>query len=134
MSDVDLHLAASWDENLRAPPLGAIYRFDAFSLHLRSRELWHHDSVVPLEPQNFDVLAWLIANRARLVSRHELLTVIWRGRAVSAGVVRQAVFHTRRALDDCSEKPRLIKTYPRRGYRFVASVVTDPPGSVYVAT
>ncbi|MEU4295267.1 alpha/beta fold hydrolase [Kribbella sp. NPDC026596] len=77
---------------------------------------------VPLEPQAFDVLAYLVSHRDRVVPKEELMDGIWGGRFVSETAVTSRIKQIRRALGDDGHSQRMIKTLHGRGYRFVAPV------------
>ena len=84
-------------------------------------ELRGADGRVPLEPQAFDVLALLVRQRDRLVSKEELMDTIWGGRFVSETAVTCRIKQVRRALGDDGSAQRLIKTVHGRGYRLWAA-------------
>jgi TolB-like protein len=71
----------------------------------------------------------LVENAERLVSRDELIEVVWDGRIVSDATVSARINAARRALGDSGERQELIKTVPRRGFRFVTPVVVMDPSS-----
>ena len=75
---------------------------------------------VPMEPQAFDVLAYLVSHRDRVVSKEELMDAVWGGRFVSETAVTSRIKQVRRALGDDGQAQRLIRTVHGRGYRFVA--------------
>jgi DNA-binding response OmpR family regulator len=50
------------------------YRFDGYELDTETMELRHSDGLVPMEPQVYDVLAYLVRNHARVVIRDERRT------------------------------------------------------------
>jgi pimeloyl-ACP methyl ester carboxylesterase len=77
---------------------------------------------VPLEPQAFDVLAYLVSHRDRVVPKEELMDGVWGGRFVSETAVTSRIKQVRRALGDDGHSQRLIRTLHGRGYRFVAPV------------
>jgi pimeloyl-ACP methyl ester carboxylesterase len=77
---------------------------------------------VPLEPQAFDVLAYLVSHRDRVVPKEELMDGIWGGRFVSETAVTSRIKQVRRALGDDGHSQRMIRTLHGRGYRFVAPV------------
>ncbi len=82
---------------------------------------------IALRPKTFAVLQHLIENRARLVSKDELFAAVWPDLFVTDDALVQSVGELRRALGE--DGPRLIKTIPRRGYRFEADVSdADLPG------
>ena len=78
--------------------------------------------MVPIAPQAFDLLDYLIRNRGRVVSKDELITAIWNGRIVSDAALTTRLNVARSAIRDSGEEQRLIKTVPRKGFRFVGQV------------
>lgn len=60
-----------------------IYRFGDYALDTSGFELRHGDDFVPVEPQVFSILAFLIENRAQVVSSDDLIASVWNGRIVS---------------------------------------------------
>lgn len=79
----------------------------------------------PVEPQVFDLLVYLIENRSRVVSRDELLKHLWNGRIVSDSAINARLKEARKAVGDTGKNQRVIKTFHRRGYQFVAEVLTQ---------
>ena len=77
---------------------------------------------MPLEPQVFDVLAYLIQNRERVVSKDDLLASIWEGRSVSKSALTTRINAARSAIGDSGDQQRLIKTLQRKGIRFIGAV------------
>ena len=75
-----------------------------------------------IAPQVFDLLEYLIRNRERVVSKDDLITAIWNGRIVSDSALTTRLNAARFALGDTGEEQRLIKTLPRKGFRFVGKV------------
>ena len=102
-----------------------IYRFGSFALDTRLLELRNRDATVPVEPQVFDLLAYLIEHRDHLVSRDELLDAIWQGRYVSDTALSSRIKSARVAIDDDGTRQRWIKTVHGRGFRFVGDVTVD---------
>jgi pimeloyl-ACP methyl ester carboxylesterase len=99
-----------------------VYAFDGMRLDVDRYELTRDDSAVPMEPQVFDVLAYLVLHRERVVSKEELMDNVWGGRFVSETAVTSRIKQARRAIGDDGQAQRLIKTVHGRGYRFVADV------------
>jgi len=99
-----------------------IYRFGAFSLDTDRVELRRDDTQVPLEPQVFSVLAYLIENRDHVVSRDELIDAVWHGRIISDAALSTRINGARRAVGDDGKTQAVLRTVPRRGFRFVADV------------
>ena len=102
-----------------------IYRFDAFSLDTESLELRDGDDPVAVEPGVFSILAYLIDNRDRVVSKDELIEAIWDGRAISDGALNSRINAARRAVGDSGSSQSVIKTFARRGFRFVTQVTEE---------
>jgi len=99
-----------------------IYQFGPFELDLATAELRASGAVRNLEPQVFALLAFLIENHARLVSKDELIEKVWHGRVVSDAALASRVKSARQALGDDGLSQRFIRTSHRRGFRFVADV------------
>ncbi len=78
--------------------------------------------MVPTTPQVFDLLDYLIRNRERVVSKDDLVNAIWKGRVVSDAALTTRLNAARSVIGDTGEEQRLIKTLPRKGFRFVGSV------------
>ncbi|HTB04679.1 MAG TPA: winged helix-turn-helix domain-containing protein [Bradyrhizobium sp.] len=99
-----------------------LYRFEHFVLDTNRRELRRAGVFVAVEPQVFDLLEFLIRARERVVSRDDLLAAVWQGRIVSEATLSSRVNSARAAIGDNGEEQRLIKTLPRKGFRFVGVV------------
>jgi TolB-like protein/Tfp pilus assembly protein PilF len=109
-----------------------LYRFEDFALDTERRELRCRDDLLPIEPQVFDLLTYLIDNRKRVVSKDDLIASVWAGRIVSDATLDSRVNAARRAIGDSGGTQRLIKTLPRKGIRFVGAVRENekPPEGV----
>lgn len=97
-----------------------IYTFGQFELDLATVELRADGEVVSLEPQVFALLALLVENGERAVSKDEIIEKIWDGRVVSEAAVASRVKTARQALGDDGKSQKYIKTLHGHGYRFVA--------------
>ena len=75
-----------------------------------------------VEPQVFDVLIYLVENRDRVVSKDDLIASVWGGRIVSESTLTSRINAARKAIGDTGEKQNLIRTFARKGVRFVAPV------------
>ena len=80
------------------------------------------DIPVALEPQVFDLLVYLIENRDRVVSKDDLIASVWAGRIVSESTLTSRINAVRKAIGDTGEKQSCIRTFARKGFRFVAPV------------
>lgn len=103
------------------------YCFDDYELDIRRFELRRGDDPIPVEPQVFDVLAYLVAHRDRVVAKRELLDEVWGSRFVSESALTSRIKAARRAIGDDGRTQRYIQTLHGRGYRFVGEVV-EPEG------
>ncbi|MDF2969335.1 MAG: prkC 33 [Nocardioidaceae bacterium] len=93
---------------------------DALELDTALFELRRDGRQVPMEPQAFDVLTYLVAHRDRVVSKEELMDAIWGGRFVTEAALTSRIKQVRRAVGDDGHAQQLIRTVHGRGYRFVA--------------
>jgi len=82
-----------------------------------------------VEPQVFDLLLYLIENRERMVSKDDLFEAIWEGRVVSEANLSNRINLARQAVGDSGKKQDFIRTYPRRGFRFVGDVEARESGN-----
>jgi len=99
-----------------------LYLFNDFALDADRRELRRGSTLIPVAPQVFDLLEYLIGNRERVVSKDDLLASIWDGRVVSDSALSTRINAARCAVGDTGEEQRLIRTLPRKGVRFVGAV------------
>jgi DNA-binding winged helix-turn-helix (wHTH) protein len=70
---------------------------------------------VRLEPKVFDVLAYLLEHRHRLVGKDELMRELWRDARVEPTSLTRCIYRIRKALGARA----CIETRYRRGYRLV---------------
>jgi len=98
------------------------YSIDDYVLDLRKFELRKQGLVLPIEPQVLAVLALLVENHDRLVSKDELISVIWNDRAVSDSAISSRIKSARQILGDDGDAQRLIRTVYGKGFRFVGQV------------
>jgi TolB-like protein/Tfp pilus assembly protein PilF len=104
-----------------------VYQFGDCSLDTEGLELTRRGDLVALEPQVFRLIVCLIENRGRVVSKDELIDMVWDGRIVSDGALTTRINSARNAVGDDGKIQGVIKTFPRRGFRFVADVVEAGP-------
>ena len=109
------------------------YLFEDYTLDTERRELRRGEAIVSVAPQVFDLLDYLVSNRERVVSKDNLISAIWNGRCVSDAALTTRLNVARSALGDTGEEQRLIKTLPRKGFRFVGAVREEHPVGVTMA-
>jgi TolB-like protein/DNA-binding winged helix-turn-helix (wHTH) protein len=105
------------------------FRFANYEIDLGQHELRRGGEVVPIEPQVFDLLVHLVRNRERTVTKDELLHTIWQGRTVSEAALSSRIKAARKAVGDNGEAQALIRTIPKRGFRFVGVVESLAPNT-----
>ena len=98
------------------------YLFEKYSFDTARRELRRGSDVIAVTPQVFDLLDYLIRHRERVVTKDDLIGAIWNGRVVSDAALTTRLNAARSAIGDSGEEQRLIKTLPRKGFRFVGQV------------
>ena len=98
------------------------FRFSNFEIDVARQELRRGTDVIPIEPQVFDLLVYLVRNRNRIVTREELIDVVWKGRAISEATLSSRVSAVRRVIGDNGNDQLLVRTHHKRGFRFVADV------------
>jgi DNA-binding winged helix-turn-helix (wHTH) protein len=127
-----------WSEEFMPQPApgAAILRFDVYTLDLRAGELFKGDRKIKLQEQPFRILTMLLEHPGELVTREELRQRLWPEDTFVDfdHSLNTAIKKLRRALYDEAGKPRFIETLPRRGYRFVGSVVDHPLLSLQTST
>src|SRR5262245_58748418 len=105
------------------------FLFGDHALDAERRELTRASAPVSIGPQVFDLLVYLLQNRARVVSRDELFEVVWHGRIVSESTLTSQINAVRKAIGDSGEQQRLIRTVARKGFRFVGEVTEAEPSA-----
>ena len=104
------------------------FRFGAFQLDLRARELRRNGVKVRLPDQSIQVLAMLLEQPGEVVTREEVHQRLWpNGTIVEFDhSINAAIKRLRQALEDSAEAPRYVETLPRLGYRFIGAVEPAP--------
>jgi len=109
------------------------YLFEDYTLDTERRELHRGADAVSITPQVFDLLDYLIRNRERVVSKDDLISAVWNGRIVSDAALTTRLNAARNAIGDSGDEQRLIKTLPRKGFRFVGTVREAQNGLAAIA-
>ena len=107
-----------------------LYQFEDFELDLSRLELRRNGATVHLEPQVFQLLAYLVTNHDRAVPRDELLDPLWPERYITDAALNSRLMAARKAIGDSGREQRLIKTLHSRGFRFVGEVRAAVAGSL----
>jgi TolB-like protein len=109
-----------WTPTEESPDLR--YFFDDYVLDSDRRELHGGSGLIAIEPQVFDLLAYLVRNRQHVATKDDLFASVWQGRFVSESALTTRINAARRAVGDSGEEQRLIRTLRRKGFRFVGAV------------
>src|SRR5262249_19569723 len=99
-----------------------LFLFENYALDTDRRELRRGAVAVSVEPQVFDLLAYLIKNRDRVASKDDLIAAVWGGRIVSESALTTRINEARCSIGDSGAEQRLIRTLARKGLRFVGTV------------
>lgn len=100
-----------------------IYTFGPFTLDTTNRSLLRDGERLPLQPKAYEVLLMLVENRAGLITRDQLMNSVWGADVnVEEGALNYQISQLRSVLGDAASQPRYIKTIPKQGFQFVASV------------
>ncbi len=99
-----------------------LFVFDRYRLDEQERQLLLGTQVVPLPPKVFDLLAVLVQNAGRLLSKQDLLDRVWSGVAVEEGSLTRGISSLRQVLGATADGQNYIQTVPKRGYRFISEV------------
>src|SRR6185295_16031808 len=97
-------------------------RFGPFRLDAVDERLWRGAEEIVLSPRPFAMLRYLAEHPGRLVTKEDLLEVVWGGVHVTSTSPRVCLHEIREALGEDAAAPQFIETVPRRGYRFLAPV------------
>jgi TolB-like protein len=108
------------------------FHFADHMLDTDRRELRRGASPIPVEPQVFDLLTYLVQNRDRVVSKDDLIASVWGGRITSDSTLTSRIYAARKAVGDSGDHQRLIRTIARRGLRFVGDVRAQPASAAPV--
>jgi adenylate cyclase len=103
-----------------------VFRFNQVTLDTAQYRLCLAGSPISVEPQVFDLLAYLLENRNRVVTRGELLGNLWKDKVVTDSALGARIKDARKAVGDSGDRQEVIKTFHGRGYQFIAEVSTDP--------
>ncbi|MEQ1762085.1 MAG: winged helix-turn-helix domain-containing protein [Pyrinomonadaceae bacterium] len=98
------------------------FEFESFRVDVSERQLRCDGGLVPLTPKVFDMLVVLIENKGETVDKERLIREVWADTYVEEGSINRNISTLRRALGDDTNEQRLIKTLPKRGYRFTENV------------
>jgi len=128
---LDVGVGASGEDGVVSPGSGDSieYHFGDVVVQPASHRVLKDGVEVPLEPKALAVLVELLRHPQIVVERDQLLDRVWGHSFVTPGVLNRIIALLRKALGDDGKEQRLLRTVPKRGFRFVASVRTVTAGS-----
>ena len=103
------------------------FHFANHELDSELRELTRDGVRIPVQPQVFDLLLFLIERRDRVVSKDDLIGGVWDSRIISDSALNSQINAARKAVQDDGKAQKLIRTIPRKGFRFVGECVEVSP-------
>jgi DNA-binding winged helix-turn-helix (wHTH) protein/predicted ATPase len=103
------------------------YVFGDYTLDTQRYELHRAGVRIPLRPKVFQVLAYLLQHRDRVVRKAELLEHLWPNQFIGDGTLNACIMAVRKALGDGGRTPQVLRTVHGQGYRFVAPVAEQAP-------
>ena len=98
------------------------YEFDSYRIDVANRLVFRHDKPLPLTPKAVEILVALIAQHGAIMSKSDLMKIVWPDTIVEDGNLAQNIYLLRKTLDEGSNGTRYVETVARRGYRFVGEV------------
>lgn len=105
----------------RPAPTAGTFEFGRFRVLSRQRQLLADGVPVELGARAFDLLMVLLEADGMLVTKNELLALVWPGIFVDETNLKVQIFALRKAL---GEDRDFIRTEVGRGYRFTAATIS----------
>ncbi|MEY9125007.1 ATP-binding protein [Bradyrhizobium yuanmingense] len=103
-------------------PTGPRLSFGPFTVAPHERLVTRDGVAVPLGSKAFDALIALMSRRNEVVSKRDLMALVWPGITVEEANLRFHIAALRKALGDGKDGARYITTLSGRGYCFVAPI------------
>jgi TolB-like protein/cytochrome c-type biogenesis protein CcmH/NrfG len=101
-----------------------LYLFADYELDARRRELRRGSERIAVEPQVLDLLIFLVQNTSRVVTKDDLIASVWGGRIVEDTTLTSRISAARKIIGESGRTQKLIRTFARKGIRFVGEVRT----------
>ncbi len=97
--------------------------FSCFRFNLKTETLTNEQGTIELPPKPSKILALLLLNPGKLVTRDEIIESVWPGQVVDFDQnINFCIKQIREKLNDNSRAPEFVETVPKKGYRFLAEV------------
>jgi DNA-binding winged helix-turn-helix (wHTH) protein len=108
---------------------GVSVRFGRFTFDESSRELRSGARILPLSPKAFELLALLVRERPRALSKAELRDRLWPDTFVGETSLPRIVGEVRRALGERPAEGAFVRTVQRFGYAFAGAAIDEEGGA-----
>ena len=108
------------------------HRFGDFEVDTDRYEIRRSGKVQPVEPLVFDLIAYLVGNANRVITRDDVIAAVWQGRIVSDATISSCIKSARKALGDSGDSQSYIRTVRGRGFEFrtpVAAIEDSAPAA-----
>src|SRR4029079_7020325 len=99
-----------------------IYEFGEFRLDQDQRLLFHRERPVKVSPKDLDLLFYFVCNSNRVIEKDRLMEAVWPDSFVEESNLAVHISNLRRIFSQDGVDSARIETFPKRGYRFSASV------------
>ncbi|MFK7964900.1 MAG: winged helix-turn-helix domain-containing protein [Burkholderiaceae bacterium] len=104
-----------------------VFELGPITLDCPARELRRDGNIVPIEARVFDLLVTLLTHHDRVISKDELIELVWSGRTVSDAAIASCIKAARAAVGDDGKRQAAIKTVHGVGYRFIGHFESTEP-------
>jgi DNA-binding winged helix-turn-helix (wHTH) protein/tetratricopeptide (TPR) repeat protein len=109
-----------------------LYEFGLFRVDAEKELLLRGDETVPLTPKTFQILLVLVTHSKEVVTKDELMKLVWPDTFVEEANLSRNIFLLRKALGESPQDHQYIVTVPGRGYRFAEDVRLVPDGELSI--
>lgn len=99
------------------------WQIEKFIFCEKQQNLTSKGQVHQLEPMVVELLAHFCRHTNQIISRDQLIEQVWLGRIITDNAVSKVVTKLRKHLNDDAKKPQFIATFPKKGYKFIATVL-----------
>ena len=96
--------------------------FNEFELDRERQRLTRNGEPIEIYAKTFELLAFLVENKGRLLTKDEILDKVWKDQFVEEANLSVQISALRRALGETADNPRLLVTVPGKGYKFIGNI------------
>lgn len=107
---------------MNVPRIKKIYKFEDFRLDAVHLLLYKNEREISLAPKVVETLLALVERCGEVLSKDELMNIVWTDSIVEEGNLSQNLYLLRKTLGERADGAPFIETLRRRGYRFTAAI------------